>query len=540
MKEIPFPLQDTDLVARCRRGDREAFATLVSRYQSLVCAQAYSICGDFTRSEDVAQDTFLSAWRQLPQLREPSKCKAWLCGIARHLALRVAESRQREAGTSLRNHATAASTHELVAAREEEALVWQALEQLPEAYRSVLVLYYREQQSVAAVAEALDLTEDAARQRLSRGRAMLKQQVASVVETTLSRTRPSAAFTLAVMAAVPVAIPATASAGTLAMGAKSGGAGGAANTLPLLGGFLGSAIGVLGGWLGVKISADAALYERERQFIYRAARQMMWGVFAFLLVAGAGVYLLSRSGGKSTFWIAGGALAFVAAYLYWLLRAIIRGNGELRRIRREEAAAGTPPRRTISRQMPTPTEREYRSARMFLGLPLLHMVWSSFDIPLRERRPAIGWIAIGDRAVGAIAFGTLTIGVVSFGAMAVGVLAIGGMACGALALGGMALGGFAYGGVAIGWEAYGGLALALHVAFGGMAIAREFALGGVASAAQANTPLAQAAVQSSPWFWLTKASQWLSIILPVAVCLMFGFMAWMNSKLQRPRDGTKQ
>src|SRR6478735_6071034 len=95
--EISPPNLDLELVERCTRGDRDAFAILVARYQSLVCAQAYSICGDFTRSEDIAQDPFLSAWRQLPQLREPPKFKAWSWGIAGHLALRVAQKKQREA-----------------------------------------------------------------------------------------------------------------------------------------------------------------------------------------------------------------------------------------------------------------------------------------------------------------------------------------------------------------------------------------------------------------------------------------------------------
>src|SRR5690606_21602169 len=168
-----------------------------------------SVCGDFARSEDVAQDTFLSAWRQLPQLRDRSKFKAWLCGIARHLALRVAEARNRERGAAVEHAAASDCTHELVASREEEALVWQSLEELPDTYRTALILYYRVQQSVSAVAEALENTEEVARQRLTRGRAMLRKQVAAVVETTLSRTRPGPAFTLAVLGELLLAIPAT-------------------------------------------------------------------------------------------------------------------------------------------------------------------------------------------------------------------------------------------------------------------------------------------------------------------------------------------
>ena len=54
--------------------------------------------------------------------------------------------------------------------REEETVVWRTLEQIPETYREPLILFYREDQAVAEVAAALDLSEDAVKQRLSRGR----------------------------------------------------------------------------------------------------------------------------------------------------------------------------------------------------------------------------------------------------------------------------------------------------------------------------------------------------------------------------------
>ena len=61
---------DTDLVAASLSGNRDAFGQIVGRYQSLLCSIAYSATGSVTQSEDVAQETFLTAWRQLRQLRE--------------------------------------------------------------------------------------------------------------------------------------------------------------------------------------------------------------------------------------------------------------------------------------------------------------------------------------------------------------------------------------------------------------------------------------------------------------------------------------
>src|SRR5712664_2909662 len=76
---------DAELVAQRLTGNRDAFGLIVSRYQSLVCSIAYSATGCLSQSEDLAQETFLTAWKQLGQLREPAKLRAWLCGIARNL-----------------------------------------------------------------------------------------------------------------------------------------------------------------------------------------------------------------------------------------------------------------------------------------------------------------------------------------------------------------------------------------------------------------------------------------------------------------------
>jgi len=66
-------LGDAELVTLSRDGQPAAFGQIVERYQTLICALAYSACGDLSRSEDLAQQTFITAWRQLCALKEPGK-----------------------------------------------------------------------------------------------------------------------------------------------------------------------------------------------------------------------------------------------------------------------------------------------------------------------------------------------------------------------------------------------------------------------------------------------------------------------------------
>ncbi len=213
------------------------FEDLVRRYQHLVCAVAFSATGDRAVSEEVAQEAFLVAWRKLPELAEPPVMPAWLCGIARNLARNARRKLGRERPDAERAEAAPdarPTPHDSAADREAAALVWRALEELPDDVREPLVLFYRSGQSVREVADSLGISEEATRQRLSRGRKALRAGVAEIVERALAASKPGAAFTAAVVAAVDrdahaapaaasggagLALPIALVAGTVALGA---------------------------------------------------------------------------------------------------------------------------------------------------------------------------------------------------------------------------------------------------------------------------------------------------------------------------------
>src|ERR1044071_5562476 len=89
-------VNDAQLVAASLSGDRQAFGQIVERYQSLVCSLTYSATGSLSQSEDLAQETFLAAWRQLASLRKAAKIRSWLCGIARNLCNNAARKNARQ------------------------------------------------------------------------------------------------------------------------------------------------------------------------------------------------------------------------------------------------------------------------------------------------------------------------------------------------------------------------------------------------------------------------------------------------------------
>lgn len=201
---------DADLVRQSLAGNRDAFGEIVSRHQTLLCSVAYSTTGSLNQSEDLVQETFLAAWKQLITLREPEKLRSWLCQILRNLthdALRKQGREPSHHATSIEEISESESPEptprDHTVSSEEQRILWSSIERIPEIYREPLVLFYREHQSIEAVAQSLELSVDVVKQRLSRGRKMLHAQVLAFVEGALERTNPGKTFTLAVLASLP-------------------------------------------------------------------------------------------------------------------------------------------------------------------------------------------------------------------------------------------------------------------------------------------------------------------------------------------------
>lgn len=192
-------------IERSRQGDRDAFACLVRQYQGMVSGVALSRTGDVHRSEDLAQETFLLAWQKLAELDDVTKFPGWLCSIARNLARNAARKKSESEQTGALPEATSESTDpvESLMTAERNAMVGAALQKIPENYREPLVLFYRGEQSTKQVADALEITEEAARQRLSRARKFLRKELERQVTDAISSSAPGEFFSLAVIAALP-------------------------------------------------------------------------------------------------------------------------------------------------------------------------------------------------------------------------------------------------------------------------------------------------------------------------------------------------
>jgi RNA polymerase sigma factor (sigma-70 family) len=508
---------DAELVVASLSGNRDAFGQIVSRYQSLICSLAYSATGSLGTSEDLAQETFITAWRHLGHLRERHKLRAWLCGIARN---RINSSLRRDrrepviAADQLEALPESASPeplpHDQAIGKEEEAILWRSLEKIPELYREPLVLFYREHQSIENVATALELSEDAVKQRLARGRKLLHEQVLAFVEGALERTNPSKAFTIGVIAALPLTLTTSAKAATLGAAAMKGGTTAkAAGGFGALGSILSPLIGLIGPWLQYRMLLDTAKSDDERAAIRRYFRKLTILIFAF----GSSLFALVLWGGKFVnshpVWFAGTLIALVVGFVFAAARFAMWSDHMFSEHRRQRAVR--------EGSLSASPVWEYRSRIELLGLPLVHIRISRAAGSDARQMSVKAWFAAGDSAFGVLfAFGGFAVAPVCIGGIAIGLMPWGGISLGVLAIGGFAFGGWAFGGFAIGWQAFGGCALAWNAAVGGLAVARDFALGGVAHAAQANNSIAETFVRGQVFFQkmdrLSRHIGWLNLL----------------------------
>lgn len=186
------------LVRKARGGDERAFVALVRLYQNLVTSVTLSVLGERTMSEDAAQEAFVRAWKGLRQLKEEKKFRAWLMAIARRSAIRMLSEKKGEKKSFETEEESGPGPDELAARSDDLELVLRSLSELPEKYRLPMILFYREGESVAVVAARLDLRSDAVKQRLKRGREMLRDKVEARLARVLRRSAPGAAFTVGV------------------------------------------------------------------------------------------------------------------------------------------------------------------------------------------------------------------------------------------------------------------------------------------------------------------------------------------------------
>jgi RNA polymerase sigma-70 factor (ECF subfamily) len=168
---------ESKLIAQSLSGDPEAYAALVTRHQNMVRAMAFRMTGSLDDSEELAQEAFLRAYRQLGSFGGASKFSTWLCKIAINLSLdwRRRESRRQDIHAKWAAEAILENGRESEFPDELSRRVQVALDQLPAKQRAAIVLTVYENQSHAEAAKTLGCAEATISWRVFDARRKLKR-----------------------------------------------------------------------------------------------------------------------------------------------------------------------------------------------------------------------------------------------------------------------------------------------------------------------------------------------------------------------------
>jgi RNA polymerase sigma-70 factor (ECF subfamily) len=182
---MPEPVNERELVERCRRGDEGAFQELVDRYKDLVFALLARTVQDRSRAEDLAQEVFLRVHRGLPYFRGEARLSTWIYRIVSNVVAQD-HGRMPPAAVSLddgseRSKAMPAETDRQFGDLELRDRLEKAIARLPANYRLLVAAHYLEGVRYEDLAEALQLPLGTVKTQLFRA----KQQLRSLLETEL-------------------------------------------------------------------------------------------------------------------------------------------------------------------------------------------------------------------------------------------------------------------------------------------------------------------------------------------------------------------
>ena len=177
---------DAQLIHRVLHGDQEAFSPLVKKYQKGVHALAWRKIGDFHIAQEITQDAFLKAYRQLRTLKDHNAFGGWLYVIVARECLDYLRRNRipmESLDTADSNEVDKVSYSQYVAEKQEEEadetrreVVKELLKKLPESERTVMTLHYLGEMTIKAISEFLGVSQNTVKSRLSRARNRLRKE----------------------------------------------------------------------------------------------------------------------------------------------------------------------------------------------------------------------------------------------------------------------------------------------------------------------------------------------------------------------------
>jgi len=197
--------EDGQIISRCLNGDKAAFGFLVDKYKASVYALAYYRLRNFEDAEDIAQEAFVEAYQRLHTLRRWDSFSVWLYSITSNMCKEFLRSKSRRRDREFIADQNTNILDKSINSYHENKVyesLREALDTLPDIYQQVLTLYYLGGMTSEEIAQTLGISSATIRQRMSRARSQLREEIVTMMGETFEQKKLSVSFTFRIVEAI--------------------------------------------------------------------------------------------------------------------------------------------------------------------------------------------------------------------------------------------------------------------------------------------------------------------------------------------------
>lgn len=168
---------DKELITKAKLGNSEAFGQLIDRYKNAVYGSAYARLGNFTDAQDIAQETFLTAFRKLSTLKKPERFGNWLYSIVKNKCYDHHQSQKTKQELDKVRTEYFQDPEDEHNRRTLHRKIQQAIQKLPQIHREVVTLHYIQDYKLTEISSYLNIPIGTVKRRLSDARQKLKLEM---------------------------------------------------------------------------------------------------------------------------------------------------------------------------------------------------------------------------------------------------------------------------------------------------------------------------------------------------------------------------
>ena len=197
---------DSQIIKQVLAGQQEAFGILVERYMPVVHAMAFAHTHNHADAQDVAQESFIKAYKALDSVRDRGKFGAWLASIVRNTSRNLTAARRPQADLESQAEELSMAPPDFER-REIHELLRRQVALMPPQAGEILLLHYFAGKSTQEMAQILDISRHAAKKRLERARESLSKQLLAEIKPAIEPESPQEDRTKGIMGVIAATIP---------------------------------------------------------------------------------------------------------------------------------------------------------------------------------------------------------------------------------------------------------------------------------------------------------------------------------------------